>query len=91
MDRRNFLRRTSLALAGGLVVGPQVMEMYERMTHKKVFALGDGLRVIPSRKVHHGFTEEQLKKIVSESYLATVSAHDHIYVSINALNRYARV
>lgn len=53
MDRRNFLRRTSLALAGGLVVGPQVMEMYEqaslrddlldymaRMTHKKVFALG---------------------------------------------------
>ena len=41
MDRRAFLRRTSLAIAGGLVVGPQVMEMYERMTHKKVFALGE--------------------------------------------------
>jgi len=40
MDRRAFLRRTSLAIAGGLVVGPQVMEMYEQMTHKKVFALG---------------------------------------------------
>ena len=53
MDRRNFLRRTSLALAGGLVVGPQVMEMYEqaslrddlldymaRVNHKTVFALG---------------------------------------------------
>ena len=53
MDRRDFLRRTSLALAGGLVVGPQVMEMYEQaslrddlldymamVNHKKVFALG---------------------------------------------------
>ena len=53
MDQRDFLRRTSLALAGGLVVGPQVMEMYEqaslrddlldymaRVNHKKVFALG---------------------------------------------------
>lgn len=90
MDRRAFLRQTSLAIAGGLVVGPQVMEMYERLNHKKVFALGE-IRLIPSRKVHHGFTEAQLQTIVSEVYLARVSATDHIYTSINALNRYARV
>jgi len=90
MDRRAFLRRTSLAIAGGLVLGPQVMEMYERLNHKKVWALGE-IRLIPSRKVHHGFTEAQLQKIIRESYLASVTARNHIYLSINALNRYARV
>ena len=40
MDRRAFLRSTSLALAGGLVVGDAAMELYERLTHRKVWALG---------------------------------------------------
>ena len=42
MNRRDWLRRTSLALAGGLVLGNEVMEQYERLTHKKVWALGTG-------------------------------------------------
>lgn len=40
MDRRAFLRRSSLALAGGLLVGDAVMDAYERLTHRRVFALG---------------------------------------------------
>lgn len=40
MDRRDFLRRTSLALAGGLVVGPEAIEAFERLAHRPVFALG---------------------------------------------------
>lgn len=38
--RRDFLRRTSLAIAGGLVVGDAALELFERLTHKKVWALG---------------------------------------------------
>lgn len=40
MNRRDWLKRTSLALAGGLVLGDAAMEAYERLTHKKVWALG---------------------------------------------------
>lgn len=40
MNRRDWLKRTSLALAGGLVLGDEVMEQYARLTHKRVFALG---------------------------------------------------
>jgi hypothetical protein len=40
MNRRDWLTKTSLALAGGLVLGDAVMEQYERLTHTKVFALG---------------------------------------------------
>lgn len=40
MLRRDFLRRTSLALAGGLIVGDQAIELFERLSHRKVFALG---------------------------------------------------
>lgn len=39
-SRRDFLRKTSIALAGGLIVGDAAMEMFERLTHNKVFALG---------------------------------------------------
>lgn len=38
--RRDFLRRTSLALAGGLIVGDAALELMERLAHRKVFALG---------------------------------------------------
>ena len=41
LDRRTFLRRTSLALAGGLLVGDAALEAFERLTHRKVFALGN--------------------------------------------------
>lgn len=49
--RRDFLRRTSLALAAGLVVGPEVMEAFERLTHRKVFvsAWPNGLPQIGDR------------------------------------------
>lgn len=40
MDRRAFLRRSSIALAGGLVLGDAALEAFERLTHRKVFALG---------------------------------------------------
>lgn len=36
--RRDFLRRTSLALAGGLIVGDAALELFERLTHRPVFA-----------------------------------------------------
>ena len=39
MDRRLFLRRTALALPA-LVVGDAALEAFERLTHRKVFALG---------------------------------------------------
>lgn len=68
MNRRDWLKRTSLALAGGLVLGDEVMEQYERLTHKRIWALGGGLehetvvvdgreiRVFKSRKVYGGFS-----------------------------------
>lgn len=40
LSRRDFIRRTSLALAGGLIVGDQALELLERLTHRKVWALG---------------------------------------------------
>lgn len=40
VNRRDWLTKTSLALAGGLVLGNEVMEQYERLTHKRIWALG---------------------------------------------------
>lgn len=40
MDRRNFLRRATLAAVGSLLVGDAALEAFERLTHRKVFALG---------------------------------------------------
>lgn len=39
MNRRLFLRRASLASAG-LLVGDAALEAFERLAHRKVFALG---------------------------------------------------
>lgn len=39
MDRRAFLQRGSLA-AGGLLLGVSAIDEYERLTHRKVWALG---------------------------------------------------
>lgn len=36
MDRRGFLR-SGLVLAAGIAVGDEVMEAFERLTHRKVF------------------------------------------------------
>jgi hypothetical protein len=33
MDRRSFLRRSSIALAGGLLLGDAALEAFERLTH----------------------------------------------------------
>jgi len=61
-----------------------------------VFALGampSGVRVdvlapidfIPSRKMYCGFTEEQLKRIVRESYMRTLaSSNDYIFLANRA-------
>lgn len=38
LARRDFIRRTSLALAGGLLVGDAALQMFERLTHSRVFA-----------------------------------------------------
>ena len=48
MDRRSFLRRTSLALPA-LLVGDAALEAFERLSHRKVFALGD----IPLRGTYY--------------------------------------
>lgn len=39
--RREFLRRTSLALAGGLLLGDAALELFDRLTHRKVWAGAD--------------------------------------------------
>ena len=39
MNRRNFLTRSGLAL-GALIVGDEVLETLDRLTHRKVWALG---------------------------------------------------
>lgn len=39
LDRRSFFARSTLAL-GGLLVGDAALEAFERLTHRKVFALG---------------------------------------------------
>lgn len=38
-DRRTFLTKSGLAL-GALIVGDEVLEVLDRLTHRKVFALG---------------------------------------------------
>jgi hypothetical protein len=35
MLRRDFLRRTSLALAGGLILGDEALEAFARLTHQR--------------------------------------------------------
>lgn len=40
LDRRTFVRRTALALAGGLVLGDEALALFERLTHSRIFALG---------------------------------------------------
>ena len=40
LSRRDFLRRSSLAIAGGLIVGDAALELLDRLTHKKVWSLG---------------------------------------------------
>ena len=39
LSRRAFLTRSTLAV-GGLLVGDAALEAFERLTHRKVFALG---------------------------------------------------
>lgn len=39
LSRRSFLTRSTLAV-GGLLVGDAALEAFERLTHRKVFALG---------------------------------------------------
>lgn len=42
MNRATF-GKSLIALAGGLLVGDEALEALERLTHRKVFALGDGI------------------------------------------------
>ena len=44
MDRRSFLRRTSIALAGGLILGDAAMELFERLTYTRT--------LFPSAEIH---------------------------------------
>lgn len=59
MDRRAFFRRTSLALPA-LLVGDAALEAFERLTHRKVFALGGlaprvwfDVRKLPDRPIYY--------------------------------------
>ena len=38
--RRAFLRRSAIALVGGLLLGDAALDAFERLTHRKVWALG---------------------------------------------------
>lgn len=40
LSRRSFLTKSSIAIAGTLLVGDAALEAFERLTHRKVFALG---------------------------------------------------
>lgn len=40
MNRRDWLKKTSITLAGGLILGDAALELFEKLTHRKVFALG---------------------------------------------------
>lgn len=55
MDRRSFLRRSTIALAGGLVLGDAALEAFERLTHRKVFALGAPPKFLRSRLLPPGY------------------------------------
>lgn len=48
MNRRDFLRRTSLALPA-LLVGDEALAAFERMAHRKVFALGGLSEMTPQK------------------------------------------
>ena len=65
LDRRSFLRRTSLALAGGLVLGDAALEMFERLTHRKVFALG----AVPEKWVHYIDVPDPEKALSFKMYM----------------------
>lgn len=45
-SRRDFLKRGSLWLAGGLLVGDAALEALDRLAHTKVFALGAPKRLM---------------------------------------------
>ena len=69
MDRRSFLRSTSLALAGGLVVGDAALELFERLTHRKVWALG----AMPGPThitidIPWGIADHELRLLIQRSY-----------------------
>ena len=46
MIRRDFLRKTSLALAGGLLVGPAALEVFERLTWRRKFWPGAAMMTV---------------------------------------------
>ena len=82
LDRRSFISRTSIAVAGGLLVGDAALELFERLTLSKVFALGElpmtASDILARRDQHNRiwgtyidsggsvFTEEMLKKVVAK-------------------------
>lgn len=51
MERRDFLKRTSIALAGGLILGDAALEAFERLTHRRTMfpSAGVGGRLIEWR------------------------------------------
>lgn len=67
MTRRSFLARSSLALAGGLLVGDAALEAFERLTHRKVWALG-GLSPQDAFARLRGITEKEIADALKELY-----------------------
>lgn len=66
MNRRNFLTRSGLAL-GALIVGDEVLEMAERLAHRKVWA-GHTFRT------RHELPPVQWRRINAQEWKAKMSA-----------------
>jgi|SRR3990172_5453252 len=68
--RRDFLRRTSLALAGGLLLGDAALEAFERLTHRKVWpgaAFGPrrSMTLVEAAKLAYKNGETQRSRVIT--------------------------
>ena len=93
MDRRQWLTRTSLAIAGGLLLGNEAMEMYEKLTHKKVWAMGGmkhGPRMVIVREECSVFGKSLMEEMVLMQNRFTPPGQ-YVYMHPNVLQRWMRV
>jgi len=67
LNRRDFLRKSLIAGVGGLLLGDAALEAFERLTHRKVFALGGLPPLQPYRvDVTDAELSEMLRKLYSD-------------------------
>ena len=56
LDRRSFLRRSAITLAGGLVLGDEVLEQFARLTHVRKSFPSAGLPITARLQTLHGLS-----------------------------------